>query len=1115
MSVKESSKLFDTIASFQESSPPDAFQLDKVLLDLDAFQETPQLLDSRLPGSVERLAREYDCVATGDRSWAAHLLYALAKTRGAKVIARFFPSDVKYLLKILKALETTQNTWQDRYVLLLWLAVTILAPFPLTSFGQETAQRVMDVANKYLGSPGKERDAAALVAARFLARPDAGPWLEAFAKSWESATDYSTRLLGTLATAARLFKLLDPHTVYNLFCKSGLTLLLDTDPPKDLAGGTVYERVVVKCLSRIGVALISIDDDGESPAELLDRLVEALFMRLSNPNVLVRHAAAKSIAVISTALPQDLQPDMVIAALDYFVIPQTEAQMDAVDTAAWHGHLLLLAELVRRRIEVPDWPRVQEVVEFSLRFTQLRLTRVEGAGVRDAACFVAWSLFRSQQFVPQAQNLAGCLVYAACTDSEIGIRRAASAALQEGVGRLAAGAIVGGLEVVQTVDFFALASVERAYLEVLPKAYDLGYPQLLDYLLEHGIASHAIHLRRLAARAIAILAKTYASGRLEETVQKLLAQAPSPSRYPARFHGVYYALAELCASGCLTDAQWDRTASLSLAVLGRDNFVSAPETAEAFVHLAWAQALAGRTPFSPHTLDMLLCSLATSVPAAQVEIPETSQEWSVIARAMKGGAPQEWTEAAREELEAARVSAGAGSRTVVPLNTVLVLGWTVPLSDATFNVLYEAATRARVFEARRVAIKSLSNSLFSQHNKAPDATDATDATDFTDASNTADAPDARVVRLLLMGMTDFTRRPGQGDVGWTLRRDSLAACAQLCKESLLTAVQRRAYVLGLLRLAGEVRADLRLTAMLRLAQTELGNAPVFEAAASLVPEFTRDEQVYEYYTAHATELVVALEAYDEQPGQNKSPRFAVCAFLKGLVCAAGAQYAAADTLASSFSAFAAILRLRPRLWESVIFPLLGAPTASGTTVRVDERVVLAALRVFARAVDANLPGLPAPLLYRVAIAGTSARSGAHAGDSSAAGITEIAGMSPVRAPFVATVLAGAARGGDARGLRGLLDVCGGAASGGVRQSVGDLLYEVVSEIMDENEEEDEVEDENEDENEVLEKELDQDWKKQINEEMLESLGEIDWTLEPSIVKSKLQSMYSILPLSCP
>ena len=61
-----------------------------------------------------------------------------------------------------------------------------------------------------------------------------------------------------------------------------------------------------------------------------------------------------------------------------------------------------------------------------------------GSNVRDAASYALWALARSQNhsaLIPHANNLAQRLATVALYDREIHIRRAASAAFQEHVGR--------------------------------------------------------------------------------------------------------------------------------------------------------------------------------------------------------------------------------------------------------------------------------------------------------------------------------------------------------------------------------------------------------------------------------------------------------------------------------------------------------------------------------------------------------------------------------------------------------------------------------------------------------------------------------------------------------
>ena len=75
----------------------------------------------------------------------------------------------------------------------------------------------------------------------------------------------------------------------------------------------------------------------------------------------------------------------------------------------------------------------------ALTFDIRRATHSIGSNVRDAASYVLWSLSRAcppALLRPYADSMATSMICAACFDREVGVRRAASAAFQEGVGRL-------------------------------------------------------------------------------------------------------------------------------------------------------------------------------------------------------------------------------------------------------------------------------------------------------------------------------------------------------------------------------------------------------------------------------------------------------------------------------------------------------------------------------------------------------------------------------------------------------------------------------------------------------------------------------------------------------
>lgn len=111
-----------------------------------------------------------------------------------------------------------------------------------------------------------------------------------------------------------------------------------------------------------------------------------------------------------------------------------------------------------------------------------------GSNVRDAASYALWALARSQNhsaLVPHANNLAQRLATVALYDREIHIRRAASAAFQEHVGRTVGSdhcffrtcislwslqnLFPHGIDVLGKTDFYSVSIRKNAFLVAAPQ----------------------------------------------------------------------------------------------------------------------------------------------------------------------------------------------------------------------------------------------------------------------------------------------------------------------------------------------------------------------------------------------------------------------------------------------------------------------------------------------------------------------------------------------------------------------------------------------------------------------------------------------------------------------
>jgi hypothetical protein len=142
--------------------------------------------------------------------------------------------------------------------------------------------------------------------------------------------------------------------------------------------------------------------------------------------------------------------------------------ISATSEHTWHGVCLSIAELSRRGLLLPS--RLSETVDWiiiALKFDLRRGSHSIGSNVRDAACYVCWSFARAyapdviQQYVSQ---IAHTLVSVSVYDREINVRRAASAAFQENVGRQ--GVFANGIDIIQTANYFSLGNRNHSFLSV-------------------------------------------------------------------------------------------------------------------------------------------------------------------------------------------------------------------------------------------------------------------------------------------------------------------------------------------------------------------------------------------------------------------------------------------------------------------------------------------------------------------------------------------------------------------------------------------------------------------------------------------------------------------------
>ncbi|OBZ71617.1 Tubulin-specific chaperone D [Grifola frondosa] len=504
---------------------------------LDQYQEQAYLLDPFLEvlvaPVVERLKRHTkDFISRSNASVSPArlrrvtlLLYNFIKFRGYKTATRFFPHEISDLSVTLDYILSPNSPAQDasqwplRYVVLLWLSLVCMIPFDLEQFDEqdkagETATRVESLAKSYLGKAGLEREGAAILLSRLYMRKDMSAKLPGFLDWSISIVQVPSdpfEFIGILQVLCEVTKLGAAEQV-----KEHLPLFLQVtrsvNDNETLINNTIVRKLRTKLISRNGgmdQAITPGDDDFDVPEEV-ESVLEDLFKALQDKDTIVRYSSAKGIARISERLPVEFTEQVLETVMGLFSIHSIAVasiyDMPSIAESTWHGACLACAEMARRGLVADE--KLTELIGWlskALYFDIRKGSHSIGSNVRDAASYVLWSLARAQSVAalePHAVNLARRLATVSLFDREIHIRRAASAAFQEYVGRTSL--FPHGIDVLRKTDFYAVGVRRNAFLVAAPEVaeHEEYRTSLIDHLLSVTLRHWDPAMRQLGAQSL-------------------------------------------------------------------------------------------------------------------------------------------------------------------------------------------------------------------------------------------------------------------------------------------------------------------------------------------------------------------------------------------------------------------------------------------------------------------------------------------------------------------------------------------------------------------------------------------------------------------------------------
>ncbi|KAL4251881.1 Tubulin-folding cofactor D [Abortiporus biennis] len=517
----------------------------------------------------------------------AVLLYDYIKFRGYKTITRFFPHEIADLSIVLEyltfsgGLPQTQRAWPLRYVLLLWLSLICMLPFDLEQFDEpghqgQTASRIETLAQSHLDKAGIERDGAAVFLARLYTRKD---MLSHFSL-------YLQKIIPTVQEHKDQFATMGSVQVVCEVVKSGpadqikaniqqLMELVTVLDGEILKNNTLLRKLRVKLMSRIILRLLpinvnrsrrrgralaeneqnenaseAIEEDMDIPEET-ETVLDELFKALQDKDTVVRYSSAKGVARIAERLPAEFSEQVFENILHLFTIHSAAVariyEMPSIAEGTWHGASLACAEISRRGL-IPD-SKLTELLGWmtkALYFDIRQGAHSIGSNVRDAACYVLWSLARAQSIEAlssHANELAGHLVTISLFDREVHIRRAASAAFQEFVGRTSL--FPHGIDVLRKTDFYAVGTRRNAFLVAAKEVseHDVYRPGLINHLIDVTLRHWDSAMRQLGAQSLGVILQLDPSSLIPSQAARISEYLAFPDL--GDVHGALLALTEL------------------------------------------------------------------------------------------------------------------------------------------------------------------------------------------------------------------------------------------------------------------------------------------------------------------------------------------------------------------------------------------------------------------------------------------------------------------------------------------------------------------------------------------------------------------------------------------
>ncbi|AOA64171.1 Tubulin folding factor D [Komagataella phaffii CBS 7435] len=472
--------LLEQVLSKERSSQQEKDLIQKI----QQFQPCPQLIDKSLKKFVSSLLSAYQSNnmldylgSTEFSNTIGVIFYEITKLRGYKTVQHCLDSNFYLIDSLIIRLQNSREYgigWQENCLLLLWLGVLILSPFPLTP---EKNQSIFRLGSTFLNKVGKENEAASYLMANFVTRFKNSEVMSLFYESLPLRGTVNDKisflrcnnLVLKKANHADILPYLDMQ--FDTF----VTELAETED-------VVLLKLLIKNIGKIGVIF-----ESTYQVDKVEDIINILLNYIDSKETVIRYTVSRQFGKLSHKLPEEFRKDIVNCLIEELDINLLSTKLnldiqvdgDVIDINKYHGVLLVFSELALESLIPCEYLQLlTSIICQTIFVVQQRLSYSIGNNVRDSSCFLSWSLIRKQMF--HSREDCECLVvlfkqlmFSTCFDTDLMIRRASAAVIQELLGRygdfvlatIAPRSEINKLKIklIELLDYVKLGNLQRSF----------------------------------------------------------------------------------------------------------------------------------------------------------------------------------------------------------------------------------------------------------------------------------------------------------------------------------------------------------------------------------------------------------------------------------------------------------------------------------------------------------------------------------------------------------------------------------------------------------------------------------------------------------------------------